>query len=284
MTALLATRARAKINLTLRVLGRRTDGYHLLDSLVAFAGTHDALSLEPGRSLGLTLSGPNAVADLPADPAENLVGRAALALARHKPGLALGHFHLVKRLPVASGIGGGSANAAGALRLLARLNAIKPDDPALIEAAMATGADVPVCLASRARIMRGIGEELGPPLVLPRLFGVLVNPRTGVATADVFRALGLPVGQMRAEPQDIADVATAIRERGNDLEEPALAVAPVIGEVLALLRETGADIARMSGSGATCFGLYPDCRAAAAALRMVKARRPGWWAVSTLLS
>jgi 4-diphosphocytidyl-2-C-methyl-D-erythritol kinase len=196
----------------------------------------------------------------------------------------LGHFHLVKRLPVASGIGGGSADAAGALRLLARLNAMKPDDPALLEAAMATGADVPVCLASRARIMRGIGEELGPPLVLPRLFAVLVNPRTGVATADVFRALALPAGQMRARPQDIANVGAAIREGGNDLEEPALTVAPVIGEVLALLGETAADIARMSGSGATCFGLYRDCRAAAAALRMINARRPGWWAVSTLLS
>ncbi len=285
MTAPLTTRARAKINLTLRILGRREDGYHALDSLVAFAGSHDTLSLEPGRPLGLTISGPGASDDIPLDPAANLVGRAALALARRRPGLALGHFHLVKRLPVASGIGGGSANAAGALRLLARLNGLSTDDPPLIEAAVETGADVPVCLASRARIMRGIGDELGAPLPLPRLFAVLVNPRVPVATADVFRALGLRPGETRADAQDADDVMSLIRTGTNDMQTAALAVAPVIGEVLALLRETpGIKLARMSGSGATCFGLYADCRAAAAALQIVRARRPVWWAASTLLS
>lgn len=285
MTAPLTTRARAKINLTLRILGRREDGYHALDSLVAFAGSHDTLTLEPGRPLGLTISGPGARDDIPLDPAANLVGRAALALARRRPGLALGHFHLVKRLPVASGIGGGSANAAGALRLLARLNGLSSGDPALMEAARETGADVPVCLASRARIMRGIGEELGAPLPLPRLFAVLVNPRVPVATADVFRALGLRPGETRADAQGPGDVMELIRTGTNDMQAAALAVAPVIGEVLALLRETpGIELARMSGSGATCFGLYADCRAAAAALQVVRARRPGWWAASTLLS
>ena len=199
MPALLTTRARAKVNLTLRVLGRRADGYHELESLVAFAGTGDALSLEPGPELALTIGGPRG--DGLAVDDSNLVLRAARALAAETTGtidtFRTGAFHLVKRLPVASGIGGGSADAAGALRLLARLNGLAPDDPALLRAAASVGADVPVCLDSRARIMAGIGERLGLPLTLPPLFALLVNPGVPVQTASVFRALGLRAGEAR---------------------------------------------------------------------------------------
>jgi 4-diphosphocytidyl-2-C-methyl-D-erythritol kinase len=156
----LTTRCRAKINLTLRVLGRRPDGYHELDSLVAFAGVGDTLTLAPGPELALTLAGPFG-AGLASEP-DNLVLKAARVLADEAGPLRSGRFHLVKRLPLASGIGGGSADAAGALRLLARLNGIAADDSALLRAAAKAGADVPVCLDSRARTMAGLGEVLGP--------------------------------------------------------------------------------------------------------------------------
>ncbi len=205
MPAPLTTRARAKINLTLRVLGRRADGYHELESLVAFAGTGDALSLEPGPQLSLTIDGPRGQG-LPVDDS-NLILRATRALEAETGPLRTGAFHLVKRLPVASGIGGGSADAAAALRLLARLNGLSPDDPALLRAAAATGADVPVCLASRARIMAGIGERLGSALTLPPLFALLVNPGVPVETAPVFRALGLQPGQRHPLHSSLPDTS-----------------------------------------------------------------------------
>ncbi|WP_248306930.1 4-(cytidine 5'-diphospho)-2-C-methyl-D-erythritol kinase, partial [Bosea sp. AAP35] len=186
----LTTRARAKVNLTLRVLGCRADGYHELESLVAFAGAGDTLSLEPSPELALTIDGPRGQG-LSADDT-NLILRAARALEAKTGPLRTGRFHLVKRLPVASGIGGGSADAAAALRLLARLNGLAADDSALLRAAATVGADVPVCLASRARIMSGIGERLGRPLTLPPLFALLVNPGVPVETAAVFKALAAP--------------------------------------------------------------------------------------------
>jgi 4-diphosphocytidyl-2-C-methyl-D-erythritol kinase len=292
---MLTTRAPAKINLTLAVLGRRDDGYHELDSLVAFAGAGDELSLTPGRPLSLTCSGPFAGALENGD--DNLVLKAARALAGEVEGLRAGAFHLVKRLPVASGIGGGSADAAAALRLLARHNAIAIEDPRLERAALAAGADVPVCLASHARRMEGVGERLGPRLTLPRLFAVLVNPLEATPTAAVFAALGL--GRGAAGPSagrslpPMPDCAPNARERfidtvlvsnGNDLEPPALSVTPVIGAVLAALRDApGCRLARMSGSGATCFGLFDDCRSSARAARAIGAAHPGWWVKATVL-
>ncbi len=333
MPAPLTTRARAKINLTLRVLGRRADGYHELESLVAFAGTGDALSLEPGPQLSLTIDGPRGQG-LPVDDS-NLILRATRALEAETGPLRTGAFHLVKRLPVASGIGGGSADAAAALRLLARLNGLSPDDPALLRAAAATGADVPVCLVSRARIMAGIGERLGSALTLPPLFALLVNPGVPVETAPVFRALGLQPGQRHPlhsslpdtsphpeEPRsgvskegpegsgtvwsllrdalsddmapqdegsrgiglDRAALLAALRQAGNDLEAPARRVAPVIDTVLAALRaQPGCRLARMSGSGATCFALFDDCRQSAAAGRALAREQAGWWVKPTLL-
>ncbi len=177
--------APAKVNLTLRVLGRRADGYHELESLVAFADVADRLALAPGRGLTLAVRGPNA-AQAGAD-ADNLVLKGANALAGLIPGLTLGAFALEKKLPVAAGIGGGSTDAAAALRLLARANNLAGDDPRVYAAARATGADVPVCLDPRTRLMRGIGEQLSAPLKLPSLDAVLVNPGVAVATKDFCR-------------------------------------------------------------------------------------------------
>ena len=287
----LVTRAPAKINLTLHVLGRRAgDGYHELESLVVFSGSGDTLTLEPGPDLDLTVSGPTAG---PAGPlSDNLVIRAARHLERQRPGLALGAFHLVKRLPVAAGIGGGSSDAAAALRLLARLNGIAADDPALLAAARATGADVPVCLDPRARMMSGAGERIGPALRLAPIPAVLINPGVPVETAPVFRALGLAVGQRHSlDPHPVVApdltrgaLLRMLAPARNDLEAPARHLAPVIDEALAALRrEPGCDLARMSGSGATVFGLFANRSQAAGAARRLGIGHPGWWVTPALL-
>jgi len=289
----LATRAPAKINLSLRVIGRRDDGYHELDSLVAFAGVGDRLSLTPGEPGEMQISGPFSIG-LSAGP-DNLVLKAERALRAEIADLRSGRFHLVKRLPVASGIGGGSADAAAALRLLARLNGLPLAHPALQAAAGRVGADVPVCVEARARIMRGIGERLGPTLRLPPLFALLVNPGVGVETASVFRALGLQPGQgfsgcgaamvdQQAGSAASASLIATLKALGNDLEAPARAIAPLIAETLAVLSSLpGCRLARMSGSGATCFALFDDCRASAAAGKQIARLQPGWWVKPTVL-
>jgi 4-diphosphocytidyl-2-C-methyl-D-erythritol kinase len=284
----LTDEARAKVNLTLRVVGRRVDGYHDLESVVAFADCADRLTLEPGDELVLRATGPLAGACGAA--ADNLVLKAATLLADRVPGLKAGAFTLEKLLPVAAGIGGGSADAAAALRLLARLNDLSLDDPRLREVALAVGADVPVCLASKACDMTGIGESL-LPLSLPEMPAVLVNPGVPVATRDVFNALGLRHGEIRVGVADVIE-AIAWPEAGaslddwidplsrveNDLEAPALRVEPMIGAVLSALgAAAGVRLARMSGSGATCFAIFSrdiDARAAAEAIRR---ERPAWW-------
>ncbi|NIX76733.1 4-(cytidine 5'-diphospho)-2-C-methyl-D-erythritol kinase [Microvirga terricola] len=285
----LATRAPAKINLTLHVLGRRADGYHALESLVAFASTGDDLRLEPAETLSLTVSGPTA--PLAGVDADNLVLKAARLLAERVPDLRVGHFHLTKRLPVAAGIGGGSSDAAAALRLLARLNGLPLSHPALREAARLTGADVSVCLEPRARMMRGVGEELGPALHLPRLFAVLVNPRVPVETPAVFKALGLQPGDdlPGARHPDIAEASQAsllevLKTTRNDLEPAACRILPVIVEASRLVSETkGCRLARMSGSGATVFGIYDDGKTAVAAARWIARRQLDWWVKATIL-
>ncbi len=275
--------APAKVNLTLRVLGRRADGYHELESLVAFADVADRLGLAPGRGLALEVRGPNA-AQAGAD-ADNLVLKAANALAGLIPGVTLGAFALEKKLPVAAGIGGGSTDAAAALRLLARANNLASDDPRVYAAARATGADVPVCLDPRTRLMRGIGEKLSAPLKLPPLDAVLVNPGVAVATKDVF-AGWKPLAGPGASLDAAAMAQLANRERflqflqsqANDLETPAVALAPVIAEALAALRALpGCAVARMSGSGATCFALMSSAAAAAAAAKTMQGKFPDWW-------
>ncbi len=286
----LTTRAPAKINLSLHIRGRRADGYHELESLVAFAGVGDTLSLLPGDSLSLSVHGPTG--PMAGPPDDNLVVKAAKELGRRVPGLRAGEFRLTKRLPVAAGIGGGSADAAGALRLLGRLNGLRLTDPVVFEAARATGADVPVCLQSRARLMRGVGDVLGPPLRLPRLFAVLVNPGVALETARVFARLGMKPGEVRdAAPHPSipsggagGELLGCLGATRNDLERAAIAIAPVVGEALCLLHEEPAcRLARMSGSGATVLGLFDDCVQSAGAARRMRAARPGWWVKATSL-
>ena len=280
-----AEKAPAKVNLTLRVLGRRADGYHELESLVAFAGVGDALTFAPGDALTLTVSGPTAPAA--GDSADNLVLKAARALAERIAGLTLGRFALSKRLPVAAGLGGGSADAAAALRLLAKANGIALDDPRLMQAAQATGADVPVCLDPRPRLMRGVGDVLSAPVDLPRLFAVLINPGVAVSTREVFAALNLPPAappaQARPRPAPSALLAEIASGR-NDLEQPAIELKPGIADVLSVLNKLpGCRLARMSGSGATCFGLFETNAAATAAARTVRVGYPQWWVRATVL-
>ena len=285
--------APAKVNLTLRVLGRRRDGYHRIESLVAFAGVGDRLQLHPGGSLDLTVGG---ATQIDAGPlAGNLVLKAAQAMIAESPALMTGRFVLDKQLPVAAGIGGGSADAAAALRLLAQLNQIAPDDPRLMRAASRTGADVPVCLVPRARVMRGVGEVLSPPVDLPPLPALLTNPRIAVPTRDVFAALGLEPDD--GEQDDItapghppssftspSDVFRALAAGANDLEAPAIRLHSRIGDVLTELHVLkGCRLARMSGSGATCFALFDTQDEAEAAARAVTTAHPDWWTVATTL-
>lgn len=265
--------APAKINLALHVTGQRADGYHLLDSLVVFADVGDRITVHSAEALSLEVTGPRE-AGVPGD-AGNLVLRAAALLA---PGQGA-RITLEKHLPVASGIGGGSADAAAALRALARLwgRAL----PAAAEV-LALGADVPACLDGRPLRMGGIGEHLVALPPLPPVWLVLANPGVAVATPAVFRALtrrdnaGLPLDPPRVA--SAADLAIWLRLTRNDLEAPALMLAPVIGSTLrALSAQPGCLLARMSGSGATCFGLFADPLSAAAAARGIRAAEPGWW-------
>lgn len=269
--------APAKINLYLHVTGRRDDGYHLLDSLVAFAAIGDTLSAEPAETLSLRVTGPFA-AELTAD-ADNLVLRAARALAA-EAGVSTGaHLVLDKHLPVASGIGGGSADAAAALRLLRRLWRLSPQPAVLARLAAGLGADVPVCLVGRAARMGGIGERLEPAPALPACGIVLVNPGIAVATAEVFRMRRGAWSQPAMLPSGWDGAAAMAADLGrlrNDLEPAAIALRPVIAEVLTKIAATpGCKLARMSGSGATCFGLYADAASARQALDYLD--RPGWW-------
>ncbi|NVO17174.1 MAG: 4-(cytidine 5'-diphospho)-2-C-methyl-D-erythritol kinase [Rhodoplanes sp.] len=287
---LLEETAPAKVNLTLRILGRRSDGYHELESLVTFTSLGDRLTLRKGASLGLDVSGPTAPQAGPV--ADNLVLKAARLLGEHVPGLTFGAFDLIKRLPAGGGLGGGSSDAAAALRLLARLNDLPLDDPRLDEAALKTGADVPVCLDPRPRIMRGVGELLSATVMLPALFAVLVGPGFPLATKDVFSTLGLAAGERRGEPISDGDLPTDadglyeyLAENGNDLEAPAIRLAPAVGELIATLRRLrGCRLARMSGSGSTCFALFDDPRLAADAALALGTGHPGWWVQATALA
>lgn len=286
----LVERAPAKINLTLHVVGRRSDGWHELESLVVFTRSGDTLALEPGETLGLEIAGPTAGAA--GANGDNLVLRAARALAERVPNLRLGIFSLTKRLPVAAGIGGGSSDAAAALRLLARANAIALDDPRLLEAAAATGADVPVCLSASARMMRGTGDRLGPRLIVPPLPALVVNPGVPLETKAVFARMNLEPGWTNmasahpsfvgGEPAD--SVFAALKRCRNDMEDAACVLAPIVSDVLAVLGAArGCRLARMSGSGATCFGLFADCRAVARAKEAIAKAHPGWWAKAAML-
>jgi 4-diphosphocytidyl-2-C-methyl-D-erythritol kinase len=285
----LVERAPAKINLTLAVRGRRADGYHLLDSLVVFAREADRLTFKPSEALSLRVRG--ATARQAGPPDDNLVLKAARGLAAAIPGLRLGRFTLDKHLPVAAGLGGGSSDAAAALRLLARANRLKLSDPRLRKVAQTVGADVPICLDPKLRWMRGIGEILSGPLALPKLAAVLVNPGVTVPTKDVFVRLGLKPGsnikspvRPKNLPRSRGGLIEALAGQGNDLEPAAIEIQPVIARVLEELRAApGCQLARMSGSGATCFSLFASSNAAASAARRIKAAHPRWWVRATIL-
>ncbi|MBI2717720.1 MAG: 4-(cytidine 5'-diphospho)-2-C-methyl-D-erythritol kinase [Rhizobiales bacterium] len=275
--------APAKINLALHVLGRRADGFHQLDSIVAFADVGDELRFTPAAEFSLTVSGPFATA-LPTT-ASNIILRArtaaeriATARGRKLPGAAI---HLVKNLPVASGIGGGSADAAAALRGLLRLAGIAEYDEAIMVEALTLGADVPVCLLSKACRMQGVGELITPLENFAPLHAVLVNPGVEVSTADVFRGLGLNPGESCSTP--IADPNDPATWR-NDLTTPAVAIAPAIAEVLEALRsQPGITSACMSGSGATCFAVFDKQTAAREAVRRLALPTRHWWICKTTL-
>lgn len=264
----------AKLNLYLHVTGKRADGYHLLDSVAVFPDVGDRLSLTASDSLSLTITGPFA-AGLGGGP-DNLIIRAAHALADAAGVTPKGALALTKNLPVASGIGGGSTDAAAALRLLARHWGVSADLPAI---AAALGADIPVCLGRKAARMGGIGDVLGAAPLLPDFGLVLVNPGIAVATEAVFKARVGDFSPAAALPDawpDAAAMARDLKNLSNDLEPPAIALAPVIGEVLAVLGDLpGARLARMSGSGATCFAIFDSAAAAIVAVRHLA--RPGWW-------
>lgn len=270
-------RARAKVNLYLRVIGRRADGYHLLDSLAVFPDVADEVHAAAAEGLSLTVDGPFG-AGLAAEP-DNLVLRAARALAAATGVAPVAALRLTKNLPVASGIGGGSADAAAALRALCRLWGVSPLPGGLALIAATLGADVPVCLESRATRMEGVGEILSPAPLLPPGGILLVNPGLAVPTPAVFRARApgfTPRAALPARWDSLDSMARDLAPIGNDLEPPAIALCPPIADVLAWLQtRPGCRLARMSGSGATCFALFDH---PAAAVREAAAAPPHWWA------
>jgi 4-diphosphocytidyl-2-C-methyl-D-erythritol kinase len=277
MSLLVTEFAPAKINLALHVLGRRSDGYHELDSIVAFADVGDRLELQPASFTSLSVDGPFGK-DVPTT-SDNLVLKAYAALAQQVelPHVAI---RLTKNLPVASGMGGGSADAAAALRSLMRLvdAQIKPD--ALTAMALSLGADVPVCLLGKACRMQGVGEVIAPVSQVPAQAILLVNPLQACGTADVFRGMGLEHGDVAGMAVDMHDPSSW----RNDMTAAACAVLPMIGQVLdALSTLDGKTAHRMSGSGATCFALFDQPNLAEAARVQLALAYPQWWVKAALL-
>ncbi len=285
--ARLGRRAPAKLNLYLHLTGRRDDGYHLIDSLFAFADVGDEIEVAADPALSLVVEGPYAAAiDGSAD--DNLVLRAARALAavvRAQSGTTPGaRIRLVKNLPVAAGIGGGSADAAAVLLALVELWSVDISEADLRALALGLGADVPACLAGKPVAVSGIGEVLQAAVALPPVHALLANPNVPLATAPVFKAFAAAGSRFSAPaplldpPADAAALAAAMALRGNDLEAPARTIVPEVGQVLTALGALpGALLARMSGSGATCFALFASAAEAASAAQALAQVHPDWW-------
>jgi 4-diphosphocytidyl-2-C-methyl-D-erythritol kinase len=273
--------APAKLNLYLHVTGRRADGFHLLDSLVGFSDIADRLNVAPAPRLTLAITGPFARDLAQDDPQKNLVWRAAEALAARLGRAPDAPLTIEKNLPVASGIGGGSSDAAAALKALAAHWQASLDERTLCAIAAELGADVPVCVIARASFFGGIGDEIAPAPALPPAPLLLVNPGIALPTASVFRARQgafSPAARFAAAPSSIAELAALLKERRNDLTDAAIGIVPTIGDVLTrLAAQPGALLARMSGSGATCFGLFETRAAAEAAATYLKSEEPRWW-------
>ncbi|MCR9138795.1 MAG: 4-(cytidine 5'-diphospho)-2-C-methyl-D-erythritol kinase [Alphaproteobacteria bacterium] len=271
--------ARAKINLALHVTGQREDGYHLIESLVTFADLGDQLSFSPDQDWRFSQSGPFA-GDLTAD---NLVLRArdklrdaAMSMGIEIPPVAI---HLEKNLPVAAGLGGGSADAAACLRGLLRFWNLSETSLPFADLALELGADVPMCLMSQPLVASGIGEKVTRLTTLPALSMVLVNPRVAISTPEVFGQLQRKDNPSMTVPQARSTDALAreLQQLRNDLQAPAASIAPVVTDVIGTLSKTGALLTRMSGSGATCFGVYPDRNAASSAAGSLRALHPAWY-------
>jgi 4-diphosphocytidyl-2-C-methyl-D-erythritol kinase len=272
--------AAAKINLYLHVIGRRADGYHLIDSLIGFADVGDRLSARSAASLRLAVSGAEA-AELSAAGEDNLVLRAARLLARHAGIAPRAAIRLEKNLPVAAGLGGGSSDAAVALRLLAAVWRVAIGEAELCRLGLALGADLPVCLHAGPAWVGGIGDVVEAVPDLPEAGVLLVNPRRKLPTAAVFasrRARFSEPGRFSPIPADAAALARALRPRVNDLTEAAIGLVPEIAAVLASLAGLdGPLLTRMTGSGASCFALFADRVAADAARAQLAASHPRWW-------
>jgi len=276
-----AALAPAKINLALHVTGRRDDGYHLLESLVVFTRFGDRLTVTPADADGFEIAGPYA-AGLPADGV-NLALRARdamrAAFGRSDPV----HILLEKNLPVASGVGGGSSDAAAVISTLARLWEL-PADADLARIGLALGADIPMCLVAAPLIARGVGDEIEPVPGLPGLGMVLVNPGVGLSTAEVFQALRSPDNAPLPplpSPLDFSTLVGWLKTTRNDLEAPARRTQRAIGPALDALRKAGASFSRMSGSGATCFGLFESGNAAKRAAIEIRKSHPDWFVAAT---
>jgi 4-diphosphocytidyl-2-C-methyl-D-erythritol kinase len=274
--------ARAKVNLWLKIVGRRADGYHLLESLIAFTDLADAIEAAPSDDLSLQVDGSQSAALLA--ETDNLVLKAARLLADRAGVSPRAALSLTKNIPVAAGLGGGSADAAAALGALVELWRIALPVEEVFDLAGSLGADVPMCLAGRAALASGVGERLAPVPALPACAILLVNPGVALPTAEVFAArrgaFSVPAPPMRPWTT-LGDFARELAAHGNDLESPAIALRPVIADVLAALRAgAGARHVAMSGSGATCFALYDDVAHARAAASGLPA---AWWRHAGLL-
>lgn len=274
--------AAAKLNLFLHVTGKRTDGYHLLESLVAFTEFGDELTIEPAETLILDITGP--FAGTLENGGENLVMKAARLLQSHT-GCAQGaHISLQKNIPVGAGLGGGSSDAAAALLGLKKLWGSAISDAGLQILALKLGSDVPVCLLRQPAWMQGMGEILAPVDFHNALWVVLVNPRISLPTAEVFRRFSGSFASACPAPENFYsrnDLFTYIAPKHNMLEAAATALVPAIGDVLAAIGATECKLARMSGSGATCFGIYDNEISARQAAREIQRKHPNWWAVAT---
>lgn len=276
--------APAKINLYFHITGRRADGFHFVDSLVGFTTLGDNLTIRVGEPLDIVSEGPFAERMPP--PYKNLVYEAAQALADRAGVQARAHIRITKNLPVAAGIGGGSTDAAAALKALARLWGVPDGKVDLYHLGLMLGSDVPACLLAQSTYAGGIGEILEEAPPLPKAGILLVNPGVALVTASVFQARrgGFnPPDRFDDAPQDAAALAAMLKERNNDLTDPAIRLCPVIRNVLAALEATpGCHLARMTGSGATCFGIFDDLAAAEAAAPAVE--QEGWWVAATELN
>ena len=279
--------AAAKVNLYLHITGRRADGYHLVDSLIVFPDIGDNLTAESAPDLSLEIVGPEA-ASLAGRHGDNLVLRAARLLAAHTATTAGAGLRLQKNLPVAAGIGGGSSDAAAAMRVLTALWGLSLGEPALCDLAVRLGADLPACLHANPVWVGGVGERVEPAVGLPQAGILLANPRIELPTAAVFAARSDPFGEpsrFSPIPKDALGLAQALMSRRNDLTGAAIGLVPEIGAVLAgLERLPGALIARMSGSGPTCFALFRDRAAAERACGALSASEPGWWCAAGALA